>query len=67
MTDILSLDNNGIYREISLVENYIWLNKIDREGQMQEKIQILIFFLYTKPLSATADTSFLWLNRFSYR
>ena len=50
MTDILSLDNNGIYREISLVENYIWLNKIDREGQMQEKIQILIFVIHQTSL-----------------
>ena len=60
LTEILSLAKNDIDRDISLGENDIdrdislGENDIDREGQQQDKSKIK-YFLFTKPLSASAE------------
>ena len=71
MTEILSLTKNNIDRDISLGENDIdraislggnyierdislAKNDFDREGQQQVKRKIK-YFLFTKPLTASAE------------
>ena len=51
----ISLDENDIDRDISLAEN-----DIDREGQQQDKS--IKKYIFTKPLSASAETPSLWLK-----
>ena len=53
----ISLGENDIDRDISLAEN-----DIDREGQQQDKSIIRRKKLFTKPLSASAETPSLWLE-----